>query len=190
MKTNRRSFLSSACATCGCVGLAMAGDALAETEEQSEEAVKLQERLDQTKAFAGAWTTSLVTVMDRQLEPEAVASVLEACGRACAERNSGKMIATYSGDPDGLLAKMKELWLDSFTYDKEQRRIELVGRETAECYCPIHPADGSYSFCECSNGYMEFLFGQVLGTPVEVDLVSSRLRGSTRCSWKITYGQI
>jgi predicted ArsR family transcriptional regulator len=172
------------------MGLALASDVLADTEanEQSEEAAKLQERLDQTTAFAGAWTTSLISVMDRELPPEAVASVLEACGRACAERSSAGLITSYAGDPEGLLAKMKELWLDGFTHDPERRRIELVGREIAECYCPIHPADGSASFCECSNGHMRHVFSRVLGRPVEVELVSSRLSGSTRCSWTITYG--
>ena len=149
----------------------------------------LQKQLDQSKAFASGWTTDLIQAMDAELDDKAIASILTSCGRACAERNSAPLITTYSGDLDGFLAKMHELWLESFEHDREQGTITVVGREMEECPCPVHPAVGAGSYCECSNGHMEHLFSEIIGTPVQVELDESLIRGAKRCSWTIGYAR-
>ncbi len=189
MQSNRRAFLKESCAVCSCLSATMllAGSAGADEPSEAEQALKQQ--IDQTTAFAGAWTSSLMQIMDKELESEDIVTILEACGSACAERNSAPLITAYANDLDGLLGKMKELWLESYEHNSEEQNIQLTGRQAQTCPCPIHPAGNSSSYCECSNGHMKHMFSEVIGKPVDVTLTESVLRGGERCSWKISYRQ-
>ncbi len=185
MKGDRRNFLMSSCSVCGCLGALMLFDGSAQADEKAEN--ELRDHLKKTKAFAGAWTTSLIRSMDRELDEVARSKILMACGRDCARRNSAPMVEKYKGNFEGLLIKMKELWLDSYENDTEMGHIVLKGRQSDKCPCPIHPAMGTKSYCECSNGHMDELFSNALGKPVKVELIESVLRGGPRCSWRISY---
>ncbi len=195
MKSDRRNFLRNSCGVCSCLGasLLLSGSAGADETANNDEAAKneaaLKKQIEQTTGFARAWTSSLVQIMDKELDPKAVVTVLEACGRACADRNSAELITTFANNVDGLLAKMKDLWLDSFEHDTDKKSIRLIGRELNACFCPIHPEGNTHSYCECSNGHMQQLFGEVIGKPVKVTLTESVLRGGQRCSWDISYQQ-
>lgn len=189
MESNRRAFLKESCTVCGCVGAAMLMTDPAGAEERSEAEKALQQRLEQSSAFTKGWVSDLMQVMDTELDPKDIVTILEACGSACAERNSAPLLTAYANNLEGLLAKMKELWLESFEHDAEKKVIKLIGRRSETCPCPIHPTDNAQSFCECSNGHMKRLFGTAIGGSVEAKLTESVLRGGERCSWMLSYGQ-
>jgi predicted hydrocarbon binding protein len=185
VESNRRAFIKKSCGVCSCLGAMFLLDGPAHADEKSEK--ELKQRLEQSKAFAGAWTTSLINSMDKELDNQTRSKILQACGRACAQRNSAPLIKSFPGKLDGLLAKMKEMWLESYAHDAKKGLIVLTGRKSDKCPCPIHPAKGTKSYCECANGHMDELFSKVIGKPVKVELIESVLGGNQRCSWRISY---
>jgi hypothetical protein len=169
------------------MGVAMLITGAAGAEESSEVEKALHQQLEQSTAFTKAWVSDLMQIMDAELDSMDVATILEACGSACAERNSAPLLTAYANNLDGLLAKMKELWLESVEHDAERKVITLIGRKSEKCPCPIHPTDNAHSFCECSNGHMKRLFSVATGSSVGVELIESVLRGGERCSWRLSY---
>jgi predicted ArsR family transcriptional regulator len=139
-----------------------------------------------TQAFAGAWTTTLIKSMEKHLDEKTITTILEDCGRACAQILSSERIKADQINLDDLLAKMKELWLESVDHDETIGQIKLIGNYDT-CPCPIHPAEGTNIFCECTNGLAKELFFRATGKPVKVQLDESILRGQKRCSWTISY---
>jgi hypothetical protein len=146
--------------------------------------------------FAEAWVTRLVGVLDSNLDESTRAKVMLANGHACA--------ANYLDHEGGEVrpAKFEEVVAKlKASGGNEAMRAEgsvihfqfvqnYQGKDAPEsaCLCPLvesKPAGLSPTYCLCSVGYIEEIFGRKFGQPVKVGLVSSVLRGGKRCAFTI-----
>lgn len=155
-----------------------------------------QHPCEQKVKFAEAWITRLCTVLDQNLDEPTKTRILLANGHACARNyldNEGGEVRPAKFEE--LIARLHA------TGGNESARAEgnvihfqymqnYQGKPAPEgtCLCPLvesKPAGLSGTYCLCSVGYIEELFGRKFGQKVKVGLVESVLRGGKRCKFTI-----
>lgn len=156
-------LLMDICNTCG-----------AESATQSS-----QEDSDRRLKFAQNWIENLMNNMDAQLDESTRIKLMEACGRACAQRSINEAKACQ-GDLDKFLAKMKE-WLGEENVRKKENVVFVV---YSKCLCTLvqaGPPKLSDTYCLCSRGWIKEMFETVVGKSVDVDLTESIKQGGKAC---------
>lgn len=149
--------------------------------------------------FAEKWVVRFFDVLDTHLEEMTRKKIMMANGKSClpAWQQAMKQVP-----------RAQELTLEDFTKrvkEKGNSDYQIVGNviyfqfsaaaETGKpspenhCLCPMvetKPAGLSPTYCYCSLGYVKEMHEQLFRKPVDVELVSSVLRGDARCRFKIT----
>jgi hypothetical protein len=143
---------------------------------------------DPREKFKQNWIASLMANMDGQMDPAQRTKLMEACGRACAQRGAVQGLGKAAGgDVDKLLQA-----LGSHLGPQNATRAGNVAHlRYPKCYCPLvgsGPDRLSATWCECSKGWVLEVFGQVTGKPVTAELKSSIKRGDPECHFEIRLG--
>jgi len=143
------------------------------------------EVIDVSNDTAG-WIRKVVEGLDKNVDRETCARILEACGRQCA--------------PQGLIDKARETFEDSADigeflaklgdfFDVLRLEDEKVFVVYPECYCEqvkdIPPEDLPNNYCDCSVGWVKQVFEGALGRPVDVKRISSVIAGDAECRFEI-----
>ncbi len=147
-----------------------------------------------------AWLKLAMDRLEAAVDAPTRRQVLLACGRNCAAHNP-RLIQTAAA------RRRRFSSLDAYL-DSEQRHpplgtlIERQGDHIVEyfiprtfkkpmrCYCSLWQGlpEGetvSRDYCQCSEGFVRVYWENVLGHPVEVELVESAISGSKRCKFII-----
>lgn len=137
------------------------------------------------------WLSGLMKNMERSDDPEMAVSLIEGCGRACANLHAMKQI-------HGLMPAIGELKeLEQVVELLRQHKVAggnlvLDGDNILvtydRCYCPIVTGgmiDAPF-FCNCTRGWTKEVFSSVLGRSVNVDLLRTINRGDDRCLIRIS----
>jgi hypothetical protein len=153
-----------------------------------------------TKEEVALWVKGAMERMDDALDPETGERIMAACGRNCADHHRSVVERTKA-------RRAKYGTLEEFL-DAEERKPQrgnllerdgpdiIVGYTPASygarCYCSLVQGlpvaeDMSRTFCGCSKGFVERLWEQVLGRPVEVELLESAVTGSKICRFRVRY---
>ncbi|MBI4878577.1 MAG: hypothetical protein HY812_02815 [Planctomycetes bacterium] len=203
---DRKAFLKCVGATCA--GSCLCALGLSGASGQ-EEAPSPQEEAPPSKPegapravkrieFAESWVKRLMRVLDENLDAETAKKVMMANGAACFReyiRATGQTIRPVSRDELAafIQANVKD---DSIRIEGDVIHFQFkssaeTGKPAPEgaCLCSLvetKPAGLSGTYCLCSVGYVKEWHEQLLGRPVEVELVDSVLRGGARCRFQIT----
>jgi predicted hydrocarbon binding protein len=132
------------------------------------------------------WIATLMDGLDKSVDEETLASVLEQCGRQCQSQSFVKKV-------QGLYKKSKGVddFLDKLgqVYKHLQREGGKVYIVYPRCYCsqvnkfPKGKLSGTY--CNCSRGWAKALFEGALGRPVEVIKKKSIIGGDRECRFEV-----
>lgn len=197
---NRKEFLSGigkACAcSCACALAASLDPAHAqESTKQTEIRPRSQERME----FAEKWTVRFFDVLDANLDEPTRKKIMMANGKACllaSQKEAKRQPRTTPLTLEDFAKRVKEK--ESSDYRVEENVLYFQYTAAAEtglpspgnhCLCPMvesKPAGLSPTFCLCSLGYVKEMHEQMFMKPVEVELLSSVLRGDPSCKFKIT----
>jgi hypothetical protein len=205
---NRKQFLKrigTACA-CSCAGI-MAASLNSLTAEESPKASRKktegapakrprsQERIE----FAEGWAVRFFGVFDANLDAAARRRIMMANGRECLlawQKETNKKPRAQALSLAEFAKTVKEKGSRDYQIDGNVIYFQYnasaeTGAASSEnhCLCPLvetKPAGLSATYCLCSLGYVKEMHEQIFKKPVEVELLSSVLRGDTRCKFKLT----
>lgn len=159
---------------------------------------KSLERAAKRMEFADGWVKRFFEVMEPLLDEKTRDQLMQANGKAC--------YIAYAGvrprRPTPLSFEQFADWIAKNGKDKgysvagrdvfsEYTSSAETGKASPEniCLCPMVEAQAAGKipafYCLCSVGYVREMHEQILGRPVEVQLLDSVLRGGTRCRFKI-----
>jgi hypothetical protein len=205
---NRKEFLrgiGKACA-CSCVcamatslGPAGAQDNSKPSDKKAAGAPAKKPRSQERMEFTEKWAVRFVNVLDANLDAPARKKIMMANGKACLlawqqETNKKPRTQPLSLADFAKLAKEKgdrDYQIEGNVIYYQYNAAAETGLPSAEnhCLCPMvetKPVGLSPTFCLCSLGYVKEMHEQIFKKPVDVELMSSVLRGDARCKFKIT----
>lgn len=124
-----------------------------------------------------------------QLDPPARETILSACGLACGQSYTMQVFREArqaSQDMAGFLDRLGEHFPAS-RYTRVDESSLLV--ELSDCGCDLVRCGWVTSpvLCRCSVSNLKHNFEYALGQPVQVELISSILGGSSACRFKVTF---
>jgi predicted hydrocarbon binding protein len=138
----------------------------------------------QKAKFIHDWISNLMESMDEHLDDEEKISLLERCGRACAERHARAEALKHKGELDGWLGRFRK-WVGSENVKKEGNTVQIT---YSKCLCPLVQDRSplmSKTYCNCSRGWLKEVFETVVEKPVEVKLEDSIMQGGDQCRFTI-----
>ena len=153
-----------------------------------------------SKEKVARWVKGAMKRMDEALDSETSERIMAACGRNCADHH-GSVVERAKA------RRTKYSTLEEFldAEEKKPQKGSLLERDGPDiivgympesygvrCYCSLVqglPAGEAMSrtYCGCSKGFVERYWGQVLGRPVEVELLESAVTGSKVCRFMVRY---
>ena len=132
------------------------------------------------------WIASLIAALDKHVDEETQAKILEQCGRQCQSESfvkKARKIYEKSENVDEFLKKLGRV------YKNLHRKGDKVYIIYPKCYCPnvnkIPPGKLSATYCNCSRGWAKALFEGALGKPVDVIMEESIVNGDEQCKFRI-----
>lgn len=185
---NRKEFLKS-CAVAACVTGACCGVKIeAQDSKDANSACDPKELADtQSRSDAGRLRFSkLIEVIEAKLPEQERKQILHTLGGKCADTYRASLINRYKGDIRGFLAEGRRNWMAEATYDEAKGSIRIVDKGP-HCSCPmVKEGVTPPSFCDCTLGWQEATYSEILGRPVKAELEESILRGGKHCIFRIT----
>ena len=134
----------------------------------------------------GNWITTLMGGLNKNVDKETLAKILEQCGRQCQSSmlvKKARNIYLKSKNQDEFLAKLKKIC----------KHLEREGNKTYivyhQCYCPrvnkIPKGQLPGVYCNCSRGWVKELFEGATAKPVEVVMEKTIINGDKECRFRI-----
>ncbi|MBN1211799.1 MAG: hypothetical protein JXA92_04415 [candidate division Zixibacteria bacterium] len=199
---NRKEFLNNAgkfCAgSCVCALMGSLNIVNAQHNNSSEAPKTEKPRAEVIMEFAEKWVKRFFDVLDSTLDAETRKKIMMANGKICFQ----KYLEETGQKIQPITLEQHTLWVNNNVKDGYTRvegnviyfrftsaaETGLPANEGA-CLCSFvesKPEGLSSTYCLCSVGYVKEWYEQLLGCPVEVELLSSALRGDKWCEFKIT----
>ena len=132
------------------------------------------------------WITCLIDGLDKHVDKETKAMILEQCGRQCQSQSfieKARKIYKKSQTMREFLKAFSEVYENLHI---EGNNIYIV---YPKCYCSfvnkIPSGTLSATYCNCSRGWAKELFEKALGRSVEVVMEESIVNGDEQCKFKI-----
>lgn len=183
---NRKEFLGcavAACATGLCGGVKIA----AQSSGQGGSACDPKE-LEDTRNRADAARlrfSKLIETIESALPEQERKQILHSLGGKCADTYRSALIDRYKGNIQGFLEEGRRNWMAEATYDEAKGTIRIVDKGP-HCSCPmVKEGVTPPSFCDCTLGWQEAAYSEILGRPVKAELEESILRGGKKCIYRI-----
>jgi hypothetical protein len=174
------------------------GEVNADDNSAGEESKAEKPRSEKRIEFAEKWLTRFMDVLGKNVDEATFNRIMEGNGRACFANwmdETGQQVkqATLEEFTEWVKKNIKD---DTFKVEGNIIYFQFTSAaETGEpskpgqCLCTFaenKPAGLSPRYCRCSVGYVKEWFDRKFGKPVEVELLSSVLRGDDWCRFKIT----
>jgi len=184
---NRKEFLKSCTAVLCGSGVCCARESSAQATEapprdcDGKEFSEVRDRADAARLRF----SKLIEIIEARLPEDERRRILRALGGKCADTYRAALIDRYKGDIEGFLAEGRRNWMAEATYDKAEGTIRIVDKGPS-CSCPLVKVGTTPpSFCDCTLGWQEEAYGEILGRRVKAELEESILRGGKRCVYRI-----
>lgn len=129
--------------------------------------------------------SSLIEIIEERLPERDRKQMLHSLGGKCADTYRASLIDRYKGDIKGFLEEGRRNWMAEATSDQAAGSIRIVDKGP-RCTCPmVKEGVTPPSFCDCTLGWQEATYSEILGKPVRAELEESILRGGKRCVFRI-----
>ena len=186
---NRKDFVKGcAAALCGggvCCGLKASGGQITEEKTTACDSKQFSELRDRADA-ARLRFSKLIEIIEGRLPEDERKEILHALGGKCADTYRAGLIDRYKGDIEGFLEEGRRNWMAEATYDRAKGTIRIVDKGPS-CSCPmVRVGTTPGSFCDCTLGWQEETYSEILGRRVKAELEESILRGGKRCVYRIS----
>jgi len=150
--------------------------------------------------FTQRWVKRFFDVMDEQIDEKTRKKLMQANGAACAKGAYGEITAAKPASHEEI-DKTIALWQQKLGKENIYRKDNTVyfnyvgnpkGLKISDgyCLCPMienGPATLSPTYCQCSAGYVQYMFQKLITfKPVEVELLESLRGGGKACRFKVT----
>lgn len=113
--------------------------------------------------------------------------VMRKCGGSCLTKeviDLAKNIYEKSDDISQFLAGMNDIGIGGKNLHIENGKVIAIYKS---CYCdiPYKTQNLNPLYCQCSAGWFQHLFSEVLGKPVSVKKVDTITNGAKECTFEI-----
>jgi hypothetical protein len=190
----RKEFIKSFTCGCGLMGLAgltvlgkpSTDEISAMAETKPEDGTPCADKY----AFAQTYVKRLMDIFNDKLDEKTRVDLVQTMGAACAKGAYGEITSnTSKWSVDDFLTKLGRRKEGSTIY--WQYHSNPAGLKVADgyCLCPVTekgPEGLSGLWCECSIGYVRYMFELATGQKVDVELLESLKKGGSGCRFKIT----
>jgi hypothetical protein len=181
---NRKEFLKSCmCGICSCTALGLVGPAGSSAAEPAKPD-------DWRLPFVQQRYAKLLEILSNRMNEKELNALLFDLGAYCSSLGD-KNRQKFRNDLEGFRNDAKKSSPgDDIIYDWENGVITMLGGERADCFCPlvsIH-AHTPKVVCNCSLGWQQHTWEDLLQKKVKVELTESVMRGNKRCVCKIYVG--
>jgi|GEM_PF-2776514 len=140
--------------------------------------------------FAQLYVKRLMDILEKELDEQAGKKLVQTMGETCARGAYGDKENVTDKIPvadfvERLNGKM-EGNIINWEYTENPRGLKI---EDGYCLCPITetgPEGLSGLWCECSVGYVRYMFERYTPGKFDVELLESLKRNGKRCRFKIT----
>ena len=185
---------------CGCAlgfpsALLPANPATPGTGNSNPAETPCSEKMD----FTQKWVKRFFDILDQQTDGETRKKLMQANGAACAMGAYGELSDEKPATMAEIDSKISE-WQKGLGKENIFREGNVVyfnyvgnpkGLKIADgyCLCPMienGPAALSPTYCQCSVGYVKYMFRKLITfKPVEVELLESLRGGGKACRFKV-----
>jgi hypothetical protein len=185
---NRKDFVKNCaaamCATGLCCGVKIPEAQASDDEPHPCDPKQFADARD--RGDAGRLRFSkLIEIMDERFPEQERKQILHALGGRCADTYRAALIDRYKGNLKGFLEEGRRNWMAEATYDEAAGSIRIVDKGP-HCSCPmVKEGVTPPSFCDCTLGWQEATYSEIMGRPVEAELEESILRGGKKCVYRI-----
>jgi predicted hydrocarbon binding protein len=146
----------------------------------------LEDSMAQKTKFIHNWVSNLLKIMDEHLDEKKKFSLLEECGRACAESHVKAETLKHKGSVDSWLGVLKK-WVGSENVQMHNNGVRVM---YSKCLCPLVQDRASLlskTYCNCSRGWLKETFETVLERPVKVEIEDTIMQGCKKCRFLISW---
>jgi len=195
-----KKFITSGIA-CGCALRIQAGAAFPETSVTARsQANDVETPCNEKMEFTHTWIARFMDVIDKNLDVETSKKLMQINGSLCAKGAYGELgetnaksteqIDTIIADWQKFLGKENIHRSEStvyFNYVSNPKGLKIAD---GYCLCPMienGPVTLSPTYCQCSVGYVGYMFHKLItGKPVHVELLESLRGGGKSCRFKVS----
>ncbi len=150
--------------------------------------------------FTQKWVKRFFDLLDQHTDQETRKKLMQANGAACAKGAYGELPEVKPATLEEIDAKIAE-WQKGLGKENIRREGNIVyfnyvgspeGVKISDgyCLCPMlenGPATLSPTYCQCSVGYVKYMFQKLITfKPVEVELLESLRGGGKACRFKVS----
>lgn len=184
----RKKFLKK-CAEAACAAAMCRGESIAEPQAsgtglQSCEPKELADTKNRAEAARYRFS-KLIETLENKLPEQERREILHTLGGRCADTYRSSLIDRYKGNITGFLEEGRRNWMAEATYDEAKGLIRIVDKGPG-CSCPMAKEGVTPgSFCDCTLGWQERAYSEILERPVKAELEESILRGGNKCIYRI-----
>lgn len=185
---NRKEFVRDcAAAVCAagfcCAGKAQDGDAVGSVAPSCDP--KELKDLGNKSDAASLRFSKLIEILDTRLPEQERKQILHMLGGKCADTYRAELIDRFKGNIKGFLEEGLRNWMAEADYDEAKGTLRIVDKGPS-CSCPMVKVGSTPgSFCDCTLGWQEATYSEILGRTVKAELEESILRGGKRCVYRI-----
>ncbi len=186
--------MTSGIACCG-LGLQAGGITASASHGDAKNETPCNEKMD----FTQKWLKRFFDILDQQIDEKSRTALMQANGKACAKGAYGEIGETKPAsieEIDNTIA----LWQQKLRKENIYRSDNSVyfnyvgnpaGLKISDgyCLCPMTengPATLSPTYCQCSVGYVQYMFQKLITfKPVQVELLESLRGGGKACRFRV-----
>jgi Family of unknown function (DUF6144) len=149
--------------------------------------------------FTQKWLKRFFEILDQQIDEKSRTALMQANGKACAKGAYGEIAGTKPAtieEIDNTIALWQQkLGKENIYRSDNSVYFNYVGNPAGlkisdgYCLCPMTengPATLSPTYCQCSVGYVQYMFQKLITfRPVQVELLESLRGGGKACRFRV-----
>jgi len=142
-----------------------------------------------SKDFLAEYLETLMSSLEKHLDEETRAKVLNETGKYCAQAHATelfKQVKTNTKDFAAFIAQINEKFQGTTWEILDDHSVKIT---YSKCFCPIVET-GLHKLpvqCDCSAGWIKHNLETVLEKPVKVTINKTVLRGASECEFIANY---
>lgn len=181
----RKEFLSKGACACIASGALLTGSQKAFCSSV-EEGTPCEEK----HKFAQTYVKRLMDILNEKLDEKTRVDLVRTMGMTCARGAYGEKDNAADKIPvDEFVKKLNGRIVGNTIYWEYKGNPDGLNIADGWCLCPLvekGPEGLSGLYCECSVGYVTYMFERYSTAKVQVELLESLKRGGKGCKFKIT----